>query len=298
MNLLEAMQMFRMVAEARSLSEVGRRSGQAASTVSRRLQALEVHLGVRLLQRTTRDVQLTAMGAQYLERIAPILDELETTHRMVAERQTAPSGLLRVTAPPRLAATRIAPLIPEFVKRHPGVRVELITTTQVLNFVQEKIDLAIRIGTLRDSTLVARKLASYDFVCCGAPRYFKERGRPRHPDDLRDLNCLVSTSQRPDAIWKFEKGGKRFRVRVAGDVTSTDPEVLHQVVLRGGGVAMLPVWVVETSLAARKLEAVLSSYRALQWGRENAVYAVYPTRRHLPGTVREFLRFLVERLER
>src|SRR5262245_7796511 len=111
MDLLAAMQMFRKVAEGRSLSEVGRQSGEAASTVSRRIQAVEAQLGVRLLQRTTRDVQLTAIGAEYLDRIAPVLDELDATHRMLAEQQAVPSGLLRLTAPPHLAATRIAPLI-------------------------------------------------------------------------------------------------------------------------------------------------------------------------------------------
>ena len=294
MDLLAAMQMFRMVAEGHSLSEVGRQSGQAASTVSRRIQALEAHLGVRLIHRTTRDVQLTAMGAEYLERIAPILDELDTTHRMLAEQQAIPSGLLRLTAPPHLTATRIAPLIHRFLALHPGVRVELITSTRVLNFVQEKIDLAIRIGALQDSTLVARQLAPYRFVCCGAPQYFAALGRPLHPDDLRELNCLVSTSQRSDAIWEFERAGERFKVRVSGDVASADPLVLERVVLQGGGVAMLPLWVVEESVATHKLEVVLSSYKALQWGRRNAVYAVYPTRRHLPPKVRAFLDFLVE----
>jgi DNA-binding transcriptional LysR family regulator len=296
MDLLAAMQMFRMVAEGHSLSEVGRQSGQAASTVSRRIQALEAHLGVRLIHRTTRDVQLTAMGAEYLERIAPILDELDTTHRMLAEQQAVPSGLLRLTAPPHLTATRIAPLIHRFLAMHPGVRVELITSTRVLNFVQEKIDLAIRIGALQDSTLVARQLAPYRFVCCGAPQYFAALGRPLHPDDLRELNCLVSTSQRSDAIWEFERAGERFKVRVSGDVTSADPQVLERVVQQGGGVAMLPLWVVEESVATHKLEVVLSSYEALQWGRRNAVYAVYPTRRHLPPKVRAFLAFVVEAL--
>jgi len=296
MDLLAAMQMFRMVAEGHSLSEVGRQSGQAASTVSRRIQALEAHLGVRLIHRTTRDVQLTAMGAEYLERIAPILDELDTTHRMLAEQQAVPSGLLRLTAPPHLTATRIAPLIHRFLALHPGVRVELITSTRVLNFVQEKIDLAIRIGALQDSTLVARQLAPYRFVCCGAPQYFAALGRPLHPDDLRELNCLVSTSQRSDAIWEFERAGERFKVRVSGDVTSADPQVLERVVQQGGGVAMLPLWVVEESVATHKLEVVLSAYEALQWGRRNAVYAVYPTRRHLPPKVRAFLAFVVEAL--
>lgn len=296
MDLLAAMQMFRMVAEGHSLSEVGRQSGEAASTVSRRIQALEAHLGVRLIQRTTRDVQVTAMGAEYLDRIAPILDELDATHRMLAEQQAVPSGLLRLTAPPHLAATRIAPLLRRFLEMHPGVRVELITTTRVLNFVQEKIDLAIRIGALQDSTLVARQLAPYRFVCCGAPQYFAARGRPLHPDDLRELNCLVSASQRSDAIWEFEKAAERFKVRVSGDVASTDPQVLQRVVLQGGGVAMLPLWVVEESVATQKLEVVLSAYEALQWGRRNAVYAVYPTRRHLPPKVRVFLAFLVEAL--
>jgi DNA-binding transcriptional LysR family regulator len=296
MDLLAAMQMFRMVAEGRSLSEVGRQSGQAASTVSRRIQALEAHLGVRLIQRTTRDVQLTALGAEYLDRIAPILDELDATHGMLAEQRAVPTGLLRLTAPPHLAATRVAPLIRRFLEMHPGVRVELITTTRILNFVQEKIDLAIRIGALRDSTLVARKLAPYRFVCCGAPQYFAARRRPQHPDDLRSLNCLVSASQRSDASWEFEKAGKRFKVRVSGDVASTDPQVLQRVVAEGGGVAILPLWVVEESVASRKLEVVLPAYEALQWGRRNAVYAVYPTRRHLPPKVGAFLAFLAEAL--
>jgi DNA-binding transcriptional LysR family regulator len=297
MDLLAAMQMFRMVAEGQSLSAVGRQCGQAASTVSRRIQALEAHLGVRLIQRTTREVQLTAMGAQYLDRIAPILDELDATHRMLAEQRAVPSGLLRVTAPPHLAATRIAPLVRRFLEMHPGVRVELIATTQVLNFVKEKIDLAIRIGTLRGATLVARKLASYSFVCCGAPQYFEARGRPIHPDELLKFNCFVSAFQRSDSIWEFEKAGEHFKVRVSGDVTSTDPELLHRVVLQGGGVAMLPLWVVEESVATQKLEVVLSSYEALQWGRRNAVYAVYPTRRHLLPKVRAFLDVLVEGFE-
>jgi len=297
MDLLTAMRMFRMVAEGHSLSAIGRQSGKAASTVSRRIQALEAHLGVRLIQRTTRDVQLTATGAEYLDRIAPILDELDATHQMLAEQQAVPRGLLRLTAPPHLAATHISPLIRRFLEMHPGVRVELITTAQVLNFVREKIDLAIRIGPLQDSTLVARKLAPYRFVCCGAPQYFDAQGRPVRPDDLRELNCLVLASQRTDAIWEFEKAGERFKVRVSGDVAAMDPQVLHRVVLQGGGVAMLPEWIVDESVATKRLEVVLSAYEALHWGRRNAVYAVYPTRRHLPPKVSAFLTLLVEGME-
>lgn len=298
MDLLTALRMFRMVAEGRSLAEAGRRSGQTASTVSRRIQALEAHLGIRLIQRTTRAAQLTALGADYLERVAPILDQLDAADQMLARQRGVARGLLRVTAPPHLAETRIAPLIRRFTRMHPNVSVELITTIRVLNFVQDKIDLAIRIGAPRDSALVARRLASYPFVCCAAPQYVDERGRPRHPNDLRPLNCLVSASGRNDAIWEFAKAGKRFRVRVSGDVVSTDPQVLHQAVLRGGAVAMLPLWVVDDSLAANQLEVVLASYEALQWGRRNAVYAVYATRRHLPPKVRAFLDFLVEHWRR
>src|SRR5262249_12211275 len=163
-----------------------------------------------------------------------------------------------------------------------------------LNFVHDRIDLAIRIGAPRDSALVARRLAPYPFVCCAAPQYFDECGRPRRPTDLRQLNCLVSASGRSDSTWEFAKAGTRFRVHVTGDVASTDPQVLHQVVLQGGAVAMLPLWVVEDSLAADRLEVVLASYEALQWGRRNAVYAVYATRRHLPPKVRAFLDYLVE----
>ena len=294
MDLLTALRMFRMVAEGRSLSEAGRQSGQTPSTVSRRIQALETHLGVRLIQRTTREVQLTALGGEYLERVAPILDQLDAADQLLARQQAVPRGLLRVTAPPHLAATRIAPLIRRFTHLHPGVSVELITTIRVLNFVQDRIDLAIRICAPRDSALVARRLAPYPFVCCGAPQYFDERGRPRRPTDLRQLNCFVSASGRSDSMWEFAKAGKRFRVRVRGDVASTDPQVLHQALLQGGAVAMLPLWVVEDSLAADRLEVVLASYEALQWGRRNAVYAVYATRRHLPSKVRVFLDFLVE----
>jgi DNA-binding transcriptional LysR family regulator len=176
---------------------------------------------------------------------------------------------------------------------HPGVRVELITSTRVLNFVQEKIDLAIRIRRAAGLDLVARQLAPTARVLwCAA--VLRRAGPPLHPDDLREQlprvdvsaqRCNGSSSRRASA-----------QGRVSGDVASADPLVLERGVLQGGGVAMLPLWVVEESVATHKLEVVLSAYEALQWGRRNAVYAVYPTRRHLPPKVRAFLAFVVEAL--
>ncbi|NHZ44057.1 LysR family transcriptional regulator [Massilia aquatica] len=271
-----------------SLSAAARAEGIAPAMIGRRLDALEARLGVKLLQRTTRKLALTDEGAAFLEDCQRILGELEEAESAVAERSARASGHLLVSAPAGFGRQHVAPLLPSFLAEHQDVTVNLNLNDRVVDVVGEGVDVAIRIASLSDSSLVGVKLADNQRVLVASPAYLKRHGVPETLADLARHNCLAISSEGSQRGWTFRDNGKLVTVKVAGNMVCNDGEVLHDWALAGKGLAWRSMWEVGTEIEAGKLCTVLDAFAAPG----NDIHAVFAQRRHLPLRIRAFVDFL------
>jgi len=286
--------MFVAIADHANLSAVARAWGVAPSTVTHGLKRLEDQLGVQLVLRTTRHLSLTPEGEWFSEKCRGILADLDEVMTGFSE-QGELTGRIRITATNDLGRQLIAPLIDAFMGEHPGLRVHLFLSDTVVDLVDAGFDVGIRTGPLRDSELKARLLLRGRKCVCASPDYWKRRGKPQHPRELSDHNCLVLGS--PDETqmsWSFRDGATRFRVRVAGDRTVNDGQALKDWAVAGAGVVMKSVFDVADDLAAGRLETALDAYNS----EATNLYAVFPPRGHDSRRVRALLDYLSQGLAR
>lgn len=295
MDRFTALRVFRAVVDCGSFAAAARDLGLSNAAVSKNIGELEAHLGTRLLNRTTRSMNLTEAGAHYYERMTRLLQDLADADDAVAEMTRVPRGRLRVNAPMSWGLLRLSNLMPDFLQRYPEVRVELELSDTVADLVEQHIDVAIRgQGAMKDSTSIARRLARLDRVVCGSPAYFKRHGTPGVPADLREHSCLVySLSSEPEK-WRFTREGKRSDVTVSGNYRVNNSLALRDALLAGAGIALIPTDYVREYLSAGRVKAVLEDWET----NEQAIYAVYPSGRYLPGRVRAFIDFLIEKLHK
>jgi DNA-binding transcriptional LysR family regulator len=289
MDRLTAIEAFVRVAEAQSFSEAARRLRSSKSAVSRNVSALETELGVRLFQRTTRSLTLTEAGRGYFERATRILADLEEANLAVSHLQSAPRGRLRVSAPMSFGFLHLAPALPDFLARFPEVAVDLAMSDRFVDLVDEGFDVAVRIGALEDSSLVARKLAPIRRVVCASPAYFEARGFPRSPDELKGHECLCNSNIALSQEWQFTAPDGRFwPVAVKGRLSANNGDALRVAALKGQGLANLPTFIVGGDLQAGTLVTMLDEFIS----QHLAMSAVYPTSRRLSPKVRAFVDFL------
>jgi DNA-binding transcriptional LysR family regulator len=290
---LVGMGIFARVAEAKGFSAAARRLGISKSVVSKEVAKLEKSLGARLLNRTTRQLSLTEVGAAFYEHCARIVQEAEAAVLLVDRLHASPRGVLKCTAPVAFATLHIAAALPEFLVRFPEVHVDMTVGDRVFDLAEEGFDVAIRIARDLPSNMVARKLAPIQQVVCGTPAYFEKHGVPRVPQDLTRHNCIVYTHATPDSFWRFRSPEGEIAVPVTGNLRLNDDEVIWQAVLGGVGVSLLPTFTVGRDLQAGRLQAVLADYTPA----DRHLYALYLPNRHLSAKVRAFIDFLVERFE-
>ncbi|MCC2955484.1 LysR family transcriptional regulator [Massilia sp. IC2-477] len=271
-----------------SLSAAARAEGIAPAMIGRRLDALEARLGVKLLQRTTRRLVLTDEGAAFLEDCQRILSELEEAEAAASERSAHASGHLFVSAPAGFGRQHVAPLLPSFLAEHRDVTVNLNLTDRLVDVVGEGVDVAIRIASLTDSSLVGTKLADNHRVVVGTPAYLKRHGRPRVLADLARHNCLAISSEGSQRGWTFLDAGKPVTLKVGGNMECNDGAVLHAWALAGKGLAWRSMWEVGSQIASGELCTVLDEFAAPG----NDIYAVFAQRQHLPLRIRAFVDFL------
>jgi len=293
MDKLTSMKVFARVAKHGSFAAAARELGISRAMATKHVMHLENALGVRLLNRTTRKINLTEAGSAYLERCLQILEDIEETELAVTQLHTEPQGLLRISTPPFFGTFHLAPTIAAYLQQYPKVRVDLVVRGGLVDVVAEGLDLAIRLGEQPDSSLIARRLASSPRVVCGSPDYFERHGRPRHPHDLRRHNCLINWGFEPHDTWKFtDIDGDTINVKVSGNLQANTADPLRLAAIHGLGLVVLPTYIVGQDLSKKRLEAVLQDYELPPMD----IYAVYPHRRHLSAKVRTFLDFLAERL--
>jgi DNA-binding transcriptional LysR family regulator len=271
-----------------SLSAAARAEGIAPAMIGRRLDALEARLGVKLLQRTTRKLVLTDEGAAFLEDCQRILAELEEAESAVSERSARATGHLLVSAPAGFGRQHVAPLVPSFLAEHRDLSINLNLNDRVVDVIGEGVDVAIRIASLSDSSLVGVKLADNHRVVVAAPAYLKRHGTPQTLDELARHNCLAISSEGSQRGWTFQDGGNSVTLKVGGNMVCNDGAVLHDWALAGRGLAWRSMWEVGPEIAAGRLVPVLEQYAAPG----NDIYAVFAQRRHLPLRIRAFVDFL------
>ena len=280
---------FVRVVERGSFTAAARDLSRSTSSVSRQVSALEERLGARLLHRSTRAVSPTEAGEAFYSRCVRLLADLDEAEEAVAHLQAAPRGTLRLSVPMSFGVRYLAPLITSFLCRYPEVRVEANFSDRRVDLVDEGFDLAVRIGALDDSSLVARRLAPYARLVVASPALVERLGVPAHPSDLSAMPGLLFAYQQTGAIWGFQGPDGEASVRLSGRLSANSGEALLEAALAGLGVALLPDFLVAADLAAGRLVRLLHGW--VEQG--HAIWAVYPHNRHLAPKVRLFVDHLV-----
>jgi DNA-binding transcriptional LysR family regulator len=293
MDRFDAMNVFVRVVEAGSLSAAARAIPMSLTSVSRHLSALETQFGMQLLRRTTRHIALTNEGRLFFERAKSILAELDEVGTLLSMGRSEPAGRLRIAAPTLLGRTVIAPLLPCFLARHAAVAVELLLIDRAVNLVEEDIHLAIRVGRLPDSALVARKLGDVRMIVCAAPSYIERRGTPCSPDELRQHDCLVFSDQPGPVDWRFKSAGTRHSARITGRLWANALDVLTAAAIDGAGIVRTPSWQVAEDIQSGRLRRILQDYETTP----APVNVLFERARRTSPSVRAFLDYLVEATE-
>lgn len=292
MDRLAALEAFARVAETGSFSAAARALNLSKSLISRQVSALEAELGARLISRTTRSLTLTEAGRGYYEQVVRILAQMEEADLSVSQLQATPRGKLRVNAPMSFSLLRLAPALPDFLALFPEIDVDLVMNDRRVDLMEEGFDLAIRIGRLADSSLVARKLSPMQRFIVASPAYLAKRGTPKIPADLRHHDCLCYSNADTIDEWRFcEPDGRAMSVEVKGRVRANNGDLLRVAALKGLGFVDLPNFLVSGDIESGALVPVLQDFIRQDGG----VYAVYPHARYLPPKIRVFIDFLAER---
>jgi DNA-binding transcriptional LysR family regulator len=291
MDKLEAMDAFAKVVAAGSYAEAARRLGLTRSAVSKAVMELEQILGARLLDRTTRRVTPTEAGLAYYERVASILADVEETELQISRLHEEPRGVLKVNAPMSFGILYLGDAIAEFMARYPELRLELVLNDRFIDPLEEGVDVTIRIGSLSDSSLIARRLAPARRALVAAPAYLAHHGTPETPADLINHRCLAYGHMAAVHRWQLLQEGQVVNVQISAALCSNNGEVLRAAALAGNGIANLPTFLVGPDIAAGQLVPVLTATPPTELG----IFALYAPNRYLAAKTRVFIDFLVSR---
>lgn len=287
------MAIFQRVAERGSFAGAAKDVSLSPSAVAKLITRLEQRLGVRLVNRTTRRLALTAEGEIYLDRVREILGAIDAVESEITSARAAPRGHLRVHTFPVIAAHQLAPALPDFLARHPHITFDFMVTNRIVDLVGENVDVSLRIGPLEDSGLVSRKIVDLTRVVCASPSYLARHGRPIEPSDLARHACLTLSRNPGSASWPFRINGKLTRIDVKGPVSADSADMLLQLAIGGAGILRLSEHVVARAIHEGLLQPVLQD---AQDPETYPLYALLPPGRHQAPKVKAFIDFLVERL--
>lgn len=294
MDNLAEMAVFAKVVEAKGFSAAARSLGISKSAVSKQVTKLEQALGARLLNRTTRHLSLTEIGAAVYEHCARIVAESEETFLAAGRLSLEPAGSIKLSTSVAFGKLHIAPAIAEFLRKYPKISVQLVLTDHLVDLAEEGFDLVIRLTDKPGPNLVVRKIAPLHYAVCGSPAYFKQAGLPRTPQDLTQHNCLFYAYQSFQDRWSFKGPDGPIAIRIRGNFQVNSSEAIREALLAGMGVGLVPTFTAGQDLKSGALQAVLPEYRPLG-GFGSSIYAAYLPNRNLAPKVRALVDFLVER---
>lgn len=292
--MLEAIRVFIKAAECGSFSKAGAVLGMSPSSVSRLIDKLEKGLATKLFKRSTRHLMLTDNGKLFLERAAKAVSDLDVAFMAVRSEPTEVAGPLRISVFESFGRVRVCPVIPDFLRQHPKIRLELLLDNQLADLYKDEVDLAIRIGRPEDSRLKARKLVENRMTLCASPEYLTRYGTPIKPHDLADHNCLVLSRSRRVAWWHFRRGEESQKVQVSGNLTSLSGTPLLEAGIQGAGLMMLPEWMVASYVHSGVLVGVMEKWApSLYEGGSGDVYAIYLDDPSTRPVIRSFIDHLL-----
>lgn len=290
---LSVLQTFVDVVKQGSFAAVARERNVDPSSVSRAIAGLEEELGIRLLQRTTRQLSPTEAGMAYFQRIEPLVEEMQQAIDVAADMSGQPKGTLRITASVSFGLKRIVPLLPDFRAMYPDLTIDLLLTDTTVDLFTERIDLAIRLGLLSDSTLIAQQLVKTRYFVCASPQYLQQKGHPKVPSDIDGYHCLLFPLAGFRSRWRFKQSDREeIEVFVQGHTIISNAIALQQCAISGMGLALLPNWLIEDDLRDGRLVNVFPSYDVTATEFNTAAWLVYPSRAYVPLKVRVFIDFL------
>lgn len=289
----ERLRVFVSVVRCGGFAAAARVLGMPRSTVSRWVQELERHLGVRLLHRTTRKVELTEIGAGYYERCAKAVDAAGQAGAWVQSQSENPQGTLVITTFQLFAESLLGPVLVSYLRDNPGMSAHVVLNERNIDLVSEHVDVAIRIGTLPDSSLVVRKLAELEVYLVASPEYLSKESAPEHPSQLADHSTVIYGHSQEQRSVRFDDGDEQVEVSLSGRCGANSIQLVRQLTLGGLGIGALPPILIHEDLDAGRLVRILPT-----WSNNGSqpIYVVYPSRKHLPRKVRAFVDLLVSRV--
>lgn len=279
---------FVYVAETASFTRAAKKLNISTAHVSRRVTALEQKLNIKLLYRTTRKVSLTQEGQLFYQHCRSVLDGIEEAERVVTNLQQKPQGHIKLTAPVTYGEQKILPLINDFVQQHSAIQISAYLSNQNVDLVEQGFDLAVRLGKLADSTLIAKKLGKRKNYLCASPQYLEKYGMPHSLSELSDHNCLLGTLD----YWRFKVAGKEKTVKVKGTLRYNNGSGLTDATLKGLGIVQLPDYYVKDHISQGKLIPLLTKFQEP----DDGIWAVYPHNRQLSPKIRALVDYLSEHL--
>ncbi|MFV1984820.1 MAG: LysR family transcriptional regulator [Thiohalomonadales bacterium] len=286
------MSVFRRVAETGNFSVVARELKLSQPTISKHIAALEKHLDVKLLNRSTRQLSLTEVGKQYYDRCIHILDELSETESTLGNQQSQLTGTLRINTPVTFGELKIVPHLWQFHTLYPNLKIDLNMDDHYVDLVKEGVDLAIRVGPLTDSTLIARKIGDSPRVTVASPAYLAENGEPEIVQDLKNHNCIIYMLLTTRNEWHFTGPQGKETIRVNGHFSVNNPRTIRQAVLADQGIAVTPLWLIGDSIKSGAVKVILKDYVPTPL----EINALYPQRLFVPAKVRRFIDFIHAKL--
>jgi len=291
MNILTYLETFSAVVENGSFTAAAQTMGVSKPVVSKQVSQLEQHLGVQLLHRTTRRLRLTHAGEVFANYAHRIMLDVREAERSVLPLQHEPKGRLRITAPESLAMSLLPEALVNFQQKYPKIELDIQVSGRMVNLVEEGIDVALRVGELEDSSLMARRLMTCGFHVCASPEYLQKQGKPEHPSELETHNCLIYSPAPHADNWQFrDEQGKNFSIKVKGNLRSDTGNILMNAALNAKGIFIGPTFMIDSALEEGQLETVLDEYRPMTTG----LYAVYPYSKLVSTKVRAFVDFIAE----
>ncbi|WP_434603696.1 LysR family transcriptional regulator [Pseudomonas sp. Z4-7] len=292
MNPFEEMRIFAQVMESGSFTAAADKLGLSKQFVSRKLMELEQRLGVRLLNRSTRRLDVTPLGQRYHEAALRLLSEVEQVEQGISGQTSEPRGTIRLSAPLSFAVAHLGSLLPLFLQRYPDVTVEVDLSDRSVDLLGEGYDLALRIGVLEDSTLIARRIASIERVYCASAAYLAQRGTPTRPEDLRTHDCLPYGHSR-QVQWRFAGKGKPLALEVVGRMRANNGDLLRDAAIASMGITYLPTFILGEALRDGRLIQVLEGFET----EPLTLSAVYPQHRQSSRPVQALVEFLREHMQ-
>lgn len=292
MDIFASMKVFVAVVDAGSFAAAAERLDMSRAMASKYVIALEDHLGTRLLNRTTRRLSVTESGSAYYERCVQILSDVVEAEQVAGRASTIPHGTLRISMPLAFGLHRLGPVVADYAGRYPEVRLDISLSDRKVDLIEEGFDLAVRIGVLPESGLIARKLGSDRSIVCASPAYLKQHGTPKTPQELSRHSCLSYTYSSNGGEWRMASARKEAVIPINGAIKADNGDMLRLAALSGAGLIFQPLFIVQEDLRTGRLVRVLPDYASDELG----IYAVYASRKHLSAKVRTFVDFLVDRL--